>query len=95
MISLSRVIIAIEIRYFGTFAVIFHDFFFSHKYTHIYLFYFYMCQYSFLVHDNGALKTTGIIMCIMVEIIGEKIWCIRTVFLYLMEDAPSESTYYW
>lgn len=50
----------------------------------------YVCQYSFLVHDNGALKTTGIIMCIMVGIIGEKIWCIRTVFLYLTEDAPSE-----
>lgn len=29
-------------------------------------------------------------MCIMVGIIGEKIWCIRTVFLYLTEDAPSE-----
>lgn len=89
--SLSRV--AIVIRYFSdTFAIYNFPYFVTN--THIYLLYSYVCQYSFLVHDNGALKTTGIIMCIMVGIIGEKIWCIRTVFLYLTEDAPSESTYY-
>lgn len=50
---------------------------FSHTYT-----YTRTTQYSFLVHDKGALKTTGIIMCIMVGIVGEDMVHQNSIFVF-------------
>lgn len=45
-------------------------------------------QYSFLVH--GVLKTTGIIMCIMVGIIGDDMVHQNSIFVFNGGNAPSD-----
>lgn len=96
--------VAIEIQYFSGnppwfFFSCVHTYIHTHIHTHTYT-YTYIhtrtrircTQYSFLVH--GVLKTTGIIMCIMVGIIGEDMVHLRTVFLYLTGERALRSTYY-